>query len=760
MRKKHQWYMTLIQYYILILLVPMLVIMVLCFLSIYLVRSKVITANSIIIEQFRQEVDTKLEEFQQYNIFAQQEESLISLELKEGQLDTLQRYKLVQMSKNLSKVILTNHLVADYMIYIPEQLIIYSNGYYYVDNMEEYRIKTLFTEIPDYPTLFQKLYNSELVTIYQDHQIKDILYIDTMKGALYKNKGYQFILRLDVERWKQLTTQIFNNSNVTFAAVIDMDTEEPVYLSDPMFYQTLQKKGIYTFKNGEYLSVEHHRDYYSYTLETAKNRLKYVLLMSTGEIFNATNTMNILIITCFLFVTGSTVLIFRVIQMREYNSIATTIALLDREELVASETNIFGSFYTIISKLLVDKKSLQQSLNDSEEYLQRYFLMKLLTQSVDDRKAYAALLESYHVYFEYSWIRVLLFYHVPHWKEPDPAAVYEDFRLIIKRNVKKSYGSDAEMYSLSLNGILVLILNYDSFLQEDSVLISKLYDFRMKLQKEGVICTMSREKEGVHQLKEAYDEAMEAMEQCLLENIHFKEYHVYPKSPYTKHGKYYQYEANFKRAIEEGSFKNAEVILRNMFVTLKESFSNNPQDGKCKLYGLINIVLAELSARPEYREEFKFVYDKLKEEQNIQNLEQSITEMLQFIIDMADGDEIEENGFIQSVETYINRNYSLASLSVGMIADEFGMEMSSLSKRYKKERGINISDYIQTVRLKKSKELLADDNYTIKVIAERCGYVNSDVFIRAFKRYEGITPGKYRSYIKIECRVYENKHMN
>ena len=171
-------------------------------------------------------------------------------------------------------------------------------------------------------------------------------------------------------------------------------------------------------------------------------------------------------------------------------------------------------------------------------------------------------------------------------------------------------------------------------------------------------------------------------------------------------------------------------------------------------------MLGELSVRPEYREEFKFVYDRLKEEQSVQNLEQSIKEMLQFIMDRADGEEIEEDGFIQSVETYINEKYSLASLSVGMIADEFGMEMSSLSKRYKKERGINISDYIQTFRLKKSKELLADDSYTIKVVAERCGYVNSDVFIRAFKRYEGITPGKYRSYIKIERSVYENQHMN
>ena len=151
--------MTLIQYYILVLLVPMFVIMFLSFLGIYLVRSEVITANRIIIEQFRQEVDTKLGEFQQYNIFTQQEEPLNSLELEGGQLEPLQRFRLIQMNKNLSKVILTNPLVADYMIYMPGQMFIYSNGYYHVNQMEEHRMKALFTEIPNYQTILKENYN-------------------------------------------------------------------------------------------------------------------------------------------------------------------------------------------------------------------------------------------------------------------------------------------------------------------------------------------------------------------------------------------------------------------------------------------------------------------------------------------------------------------------------------------------------------------------------------------------------------------------
>ena len=199
------------------------------------------------------------------------------------------------------------------------------------------------------------------------------------------------------------------------------------------------------------------------------------------------------------------------------------------------------------------------------------------------------------------------------------------------------------------------------------------------------------------------------------------------------------------------------MILNNMFVLLKESFFSNPYDVKCKLYGIFNIIMGELSVRPEYSEELRFAYDKLKEEQSIPGLEQNIEDILHFFADTEDREDANKNGFNQRVEAYVEKNYAQVSLSVGMIADTFGLEMSSLSKRFKKEWGINISDYIQMVRLKKAKEMLPNDKYTIKMIAEQCGYVNSDVFIRAFKRYEGITPGKYRSRIKIgHCP--EGKH--
>ena len=51
------------------------------------------------------------------------------------------------------------------------------------------------------------------------------------------------------------------------------------------------------------------------------------------------------------------------------------------------------------------------------------------------------------------------------------------------------------------------------------------------------------------------------------------------------------------------------------------------------------------------------------------------------------------------------------------------------------------------VRINKAKELLKREELTIAQIGQAVGYSNANAFIRVFKNYEGITPGKYKSML-------------
>ena len=77
-----------------------------------------------------------------------------------------------------------------------------------------------------------------------------------------------------------------------------------------------------------------------------------------------------------------------------------------------------------------------------------------------------------------------------------------------------------------------------------------------------------------------------------------------------------------------------------------------------------------------------------------------------------------------------------------MIAGYLNMNLSTLSHQYKAAAGCGLLDELHAVRLENAKKLLSE-GASVKEAAERSGYADQRALIRAFKRYEGMTPGQY-----------------
>ncbi len=92
----------------------------------------------------------------------------------------------------------------------------------------------------------------------------------------------------------------------------------------------------------------------------------------------------------------------------------------------------------------------------------------------------------------------------------------------------------------------------------------------------------------------------------------------------------------------------------------------------------------------------------------------------------------------------IKENYHDANLSVAQIAYTLNKTPQHISKIFKQETGEMLSSYIQNYRLSIAKDLLVNSNMLINEIAENVGYSNSSVFVTAFKKAEGISPGNFR----------------
>ena len=101
-------------------------------------------------------------------------------------------------------------------------------------------------------------------------------------------------------------------------------------------------------------------------------------------------------------------------------------------------------------------------------------------------------------------------------------------------------------------------------------------------------------------------------------------------------------------------------------------------------------------------------------------------------------------GWIVDVKNYIRGNYNDPDLNVNRVADEFGKNPSYLSRSFLRLTGTSILDYIHYYRIQEAKILIGRGE-TLASAASAVGYTNVLTMSRAFKKYEGTTPGKFKS---------------
>jgi AraC-like DNA-binding protein len=99
---------------------------------------------------------------------------------------------------------------------------------------------------------------------------------------------------------------------------------------------------------------------------------------------------------------------------------------------------------------------------------------------------------------------------------------------------------------------------------------------------------------------------------------------------------------------------------------------------------------------------------------------------------------------IDSILTYIKENYR-RDLSLNQLADDVYMSVPYLSKIFKDYTHETFTEYLTSVRIEASKELLNNTNLKIIDISQDVGYTSVQSYIRAFKKITNMTPSEYRS---------------
>lgn len=96
--------------------------------------------------------------------------------------------------------------------------------------------------------------------------------------------------------------------------------------------------------------------------------------------------------------------------------------------------------------------------------------------------------------------------------------------------------------------------------------------------------------------------------------------------------------------------------------------------------------------------------------------------------------------FIQNfIEEHLSEDLSLVRL-----AEQVRLNPSYLSRLYKQETGLNLSEFIDNTRMTKAKELLNYNNIRINEVARMVGYETAASFTRFFRKMSGYSPQEYQ----------------
>jgi YesN/AraC family two-component response regulator len=201
--------------------------------------------------------------------------------------------------------------------------------------------------------------------------------------------------------------------------------------------------------------------------------------------------------------------------------------------------------------------------------------------------------------------------------------------------------------------------------------------------------------------------------------------------------------------IKSGDFENASALVNRVFEDNITKTALSTDMLRCFMFDMVSTVLKTVPEIGNMNGSSLLkdldIVNRLVCCEKLLEMKHEMLEILKAIctfVRQNTKDKKEE--FIDKVVRYVQSHFSDVNLSVSVIANDFAITPHYLTRIFKEKTGSGLFEYITSFRLEKAKELLKHQEYSIKDIAEMVGYYNSNVFIRAFKKNAGVTPGMFK----------------
>ena len=744
LRRRRTFLYSFVLPYVLILFVPVVFGSIIYTQSMRIIETEIHRADDAILKQVGQSLDAKLREIEQVAYKLELDPRVRALLLASGDEEPIHSYNKYWLSNEFRAYMLTNGFIGQFYIYLRNSdAILASNGVFN-------------------PDLYHSRYYEPSGLPYDEWRRlmlrpREKAYVPAAGGVAFVKPLVPYasvdpddamgslVLQLNMSQWTTETPVIVVNSagRVVFAA------DAGAY-GEPLDVAKLRD---HTAVRLDYAG----REMMAYAVPSAVADWKYVSLVPADLfMFKAASIRRLTAVMLALALLLGGLLAY-VFSSKNYRPIERLLQLLGRKpDAERGPANEYRILEETVSSIVAENEHMERKVMRQNSALRDYYLVRLIKGKLSGGDAAEDMHEFYRNHFVSGEFAVMLLH-----LEPSGGGKEEELISFIAKNaLQDAIGGTHAGFVIEVDSFVCALVNFrhaDRALQKKELLQAAELTRTFLAKKFGVVCSVavSRTRGSISEIKDAYREAMEALEYTLIYGsgvvIHADD--VLGRSGGgAEEAAFSEKEQRFRHFVRAGDFENARRVVRELAGETMRA-ANVPIDlVKVRMFGLINTVLTTIA-------EFAFTLDRdfldrlqpvdrLVRCRTLPRLEKEIYAILGEIEARVEQILNENRVTLRDrAVALIEEQYGNPDLSVSMIADQLQVSLPYLSKYFKQQTGEGLLEYIQKVRIRKAQEVLdaADREYSVKELSALVGYANPGTFTRLFKKYVGVTPGKFKA---------------
>lgn len=466
------------------------------------------------------------------------------------------------------------------------------------------------------------------------------------------------------------------------------------------------------------LELVPHRSYFSTKLPSSIEGMEYLSLAKKTSIFRlSSSSLTIAVILLVLSVLLCIIMIRWIVRqhIRPLEKMASRVV---RGNANKNELQIINEAF---EALLIEQHSLEALYDQQQTIIAKAFMDELLRNDQIEAKN----LEDVAAAFGYSMENA---YYCMIARSNAPDNTEEATAAFVKSQNDLSDGSTLIWWTRK-HGIDFFLLNYDDC---SDPIPEKI---RAQLAESScadarIVCSQTAD--SLHSVKELFQQCYEALDCGHL--FHSAGADVASAAAENSNPIWEQ----FQQLLIGGNIADAQKLtgsLYELYVADRDSLRFNTKN-----YLIIHFLLPYTPAEAHgLLAQLPHAKDGLRWEA----LMNSILDSCAFLHDSQA--QVSENDVATRIRKLIDRQYTNPLLDLHMLASQVNLSQSYISRLFKLKYNISVAQYINSVRIKKAKELILMGNDSIKAISIKVGFSGDSQFIRAYKRMEGVTPGNFRS---------------